>query len=848
MPSGRGRTPAGPVRTVSEAGATLDAMPPADPLAALLAGGRRADRLVHLERLPAREATTAPWPDWADAGLVQGYRALGIDAPWLHQVEAAHALWGGRHVVLATSTGSGKSLAAWLPAITAVRDAGRSSRHRISALTRRPTTLYLSPTKALAADQLAGLHRLLDAAGAREVRAGTCDGDTPLEERDWVREHADLVLTNPDFLHFSLLPGSRRWHRLLRSLRFVVVDECHAYRGVLGAHVSLVLRRLLRLARHHGASPTALLTSATTGSPATTAARMIGVPEDDVTAVTRDTSPAGRRAIALWTPPLAERPTGDGGATGPPESAETPGEADDDAGPRRSSLAETADLLADLVFSGHRTLAFTRARAAAEAVADRARTRIGEVDQELAHRVAAYRGGYLPEERRALERALRVGDLLGLATTNALELGVDISGLDAVLIAGWPGTHASLWQQAGRSGRAGADGLAVLVTSDDPLDSYLARHPDAIFGASVEATTFDPTNPYVLAPHLCAAAAELPLRPDDAATFGLDDDSLLTELAHRGLLRRRPDGWYWNYARPENPSRLTDLRGGGAEPQVQIVERSTGRMLGTVDAVRADATVHPGAVYVHQGRTYLVEQLADDVALVGEEVSLPYRTRAEAAKRIEILGTRRERAGGGVRWGFGVVEITSRVTSFRRLRTPAMETLGVLPLDLPERRLRTTAVWWTLGPAALARSGIGPADLPGALHAAEHAAIGLLPLLATCDRWDIGGLSTALHAQTLEPTVFVYDGVPGGAGFAERGYAAAPTWLAATRDAIAGCGCRDGCPSCVQSPKCGNNNSPLHKAAAIDLLTAVLAGDVADDVADDVAGDPADDTARRPVG
>lgn len=805
-------------------------MPHPDPLAVLLHGGRRADRLAHVERLPARTATTAPWPPWSDPDLVAGYRALGIERPWLHQTEAADALWHGRHVVLATSTGSGKSLAAWLPAITAVRDAARRSGTRISALTRRPTALYLSPTKALAADQADALRRLLDAAGIRDVRAATCDGDTPLEERDWVREHADLVLTNPDFVHFSLLPGHRRWHRVLRSLRVVVVDEVHAYRGVLGAHVALVLRRVLRLARYLGADPVVLLTSATAAAPATTAARMIGVPVDDVTEITRDASPAGRRTIAVWTPPVADAasaatrggPAGD--PPGTPRSA-APAPTDDD-GPRRSALAETADLLADLVCSGYRTLAFTRARAAAEAVADRARANVAEVDPRLAHRVAAYRGGYLPEERRDLERAIRSGDLLALASTNALELGVDISGLDAVLIAGWPGTRASLWQQAGRAGRAGADGLAVLVASDDPLDAYLARHPEAIFGAPLEATAFDPTNPYVLAPHLCAAAAESPLRPDDARLFGLDDDALLSELARRGLLRRRPDGWYWNHARPESPSRLTDLRGSGAESTVQIVERPTGRMLGTVDGPRADAAVHPGAVYVHQGRTYLVEDLADDVALVRPESTLPYATRADTAKRIEILATRRARDADGIRWSFGVVELTSRVTSYRRVRVPTMETLAVVPLDSPERRLRTTAVWWTANASVLAQAGIGPADLPGALHASEHAAIGLLPLLATCDRWDIGGLSTALHAQTLEPTIFVYDGVPGGAGFAERAFAAAPQWLTATRDAIAGCRCQDGCPSCVQSPKCGNNNSPLDKHAAVAFLTACLAAEV----------------------
>lgn len=796
-----------------------------DPLAALLVGRRR-DCVVHVEHVPGRSARTAAWPGWCAPQVVAGYRALGIDEPWVHQVHAADAIWHGRHTVLATGTGSGKSLAAWLPALTAVLAAAGQDQHHIARIARRPTTLYLSPTKALAADQLAALQRLVAATGT-DVRASTCDGDTPMDERDWVRSHADLVLTNPDFLHFSLLRGHRRWDRLLRALRFVVVDECHAYRGVLGAHVALVLRRLLRLARHYGGNPTVLLASATTGSPATTAARMIGVPEDDVTAVTRDDSPAGRRTFVLWEPPMVGSPPP--GAPGQAAAPSTEGvhvELDEaDAGPRRSSLAETADLLADLVAAGVRTLAFTRARTAAEAVSERARGHLDEVDAVLSRRVAAYRGGYLPEERRALEHAIRTGRLLGLATTNALELGIDLSGLDAVLIAGWPGSRASLWQQAGRSGRAGTDGVAVLVASGDPLDGYLVHHPEAIFGAPIEATAFDPQNPYVLGPHLCAAAAELPLRAGDLAAFGLGDESLLEELARRGLLRRRADGWFWNYSRPEDPARLTDLRGGGEAPAVPIVERGTGRVLGTVDAARADATVHAGAVYVHQGRTFLVDELADGVAVARDETPLGYRTRARSTSRVTILRTRQVRDWGDVRWGFGAVEMTSRVTAYNRLRLPTMEPVGTFPLDLPERRLRTTAVWYTLTPATLERAGIGAAELPGALHAAEHAAIGLLPLLATCDRWDIGGLSTALHEQTLLPTVFVHDGYPGGAGFAERGFAAAPAWLATTRDAIAACPCRDGCPGCVQSPKCGNGNSPLNKEAAVRLLSTILAHD-----------------------
>ncbi len=808
----------------------------------LLRGDRERESLVHVEHLPARPPVTAAWPAWADPALVAGYRARGVKTPWSHQVQAAEHAWAGRHVVIATSTGSGKSLPAWLTAVSAIR--GQVATGRLSDLARRPTTLYLSPTKALAADQLHGLHTLLEASGIRDVRATTVDGDTGMEERDWARDHADIVLSNPDFLHYSMLPGHRRWQRLLRGLRFVVVDECHAYRGVMGAHVSLVLRRLLRLAAHYGANPTAVLASATTSDPDVTAARLLGVGADDVAAVVDDGSPAGRRTVALWQPPVAD-------GVEQPSDDEAPPSGTPDA-PRRSTLSEVSDLLTDLVKARRRTLAFVRSRLGAEVIADHTRTALrsaeqqwhpprkdGELDTSVAgiddgdddgdgdtpavssRSVAAYRGGYLPEERRELERALRTGELLALASTNALELGVDISGLDVVLIAGWPGTRTSLWQQVGRAGRAGAEGLAVLVASDDPLDSYLLRHPDAIFGAPVEATAFDPTNPYVLAPHLCAAAGELPIQPADLPRFGLADGALLDELVARGLLRRRGHGWFWNYDRPETPSSLTDLRGGG-DAVVQVVEEGTGAMVGTVDGARADGTVHDGAIYTHQGRTFRVTSYDDDVALVVADRP-PYRTRARSERHVRILGVADRMAWGPITWHTGSIEVTSRVVGYDRRRLPGLDLIGSYPLDLPERVLRTTAVWWTVEADVLADAGVGVEDVPGALHAAEHASIGLLPLIATCDRWDIGGLSTAVHPDTFMPTVFVYDGYPGGAGFAERGYAAAPAWVRATRGAVRSCPCADGCPSCVQSPKCGNGNNPLSKPGArriLDLLHA----------------------------
>jgi DEAD/DEAH box helicase domain-containing protein len=761
---------------------------PSGLLEALVGPPGRDTRVTHVRRTDARPGLEVDWPDWVPSPLVEQLCAGGVARPWAHQVAAARAAHEGRHVVLSTGTASGKSLAYLLPALSDVL----ADDHPRGA-----SVLYLAPTKALASDQLRAL-RTLDLPG---VRPATLDGDTPPEERDWVRAHARYVLTNPDMLHRSLLPSHGRWSRLWRSVRYVVVDECHTYRGVFGSHVAQVLRRLRRVCARYGAQPVFVLTSATVSDPAQAAGRLLGVPVEEVT---RDASPRPATTWALWEPPLTDL------------------RGEQDAPVRRTATAETADLLTDLVTTGARSLAFVRSRRGAESVAMSARRLLAEVDPALPETVAAYRGGYLPEERRALERALHTGDLRGVATTTALELGLDVAGLDAVLLAGYPGTRASLWQQAGRAGRAGREALAVLVARDDPLDTYLVHHPEALFDAPVETTVLDPDNPYVLAPHLCAAAAESPLREDDLATFGPTARTLVDTLTARGLLRRRPAGWFWT--RRERPADEVDIRGVGGSP-VRIVEAGTGRVLGSVDADAAHTTVHRGAVYVHQGATYLVSELdlEESVALVARD-DPDYTTSARDRTSIRVVGTSRTVPWGEASLTFGSVEVTRQVVGFLRRRLVTGEVLGEEPLDLPARHLRTRAVWWTVPDAELERAGLVPADVPGAAHAAEHAAIGLLPLFATCDRWDVGGVSTARHEDTGCATVFVYDGHPGGAGFAERGFEVAPRWLGATREAVAACACESGCPSCVQSPKCGNGNSPLDKTGALRLLDALVRG------------------------
>lgn len=744
----------------------------------------------HVEHQPERAARHLPWPEWVPDAVRDAISAHGVERPWTHQVTGARAAWEGTHVVVATGTASGKSLAYQLPVLSLLHDEPRA------------TALYLSPTKALGADQLRAITDL----GLTGIRPAPYDGDTPTPERDWARAHARWIFTNPDMLHHGVLPQHSRWARFFRRLRYVVVDECHSYRGVFGSHVAVLLRRLRRIAWHYGADPVFVLASATVADPADLGQRLTGA---ECSAVSDDGSPRGARTVALWEPPLMDEITGENGAP-----------------VRRSAGAETARITADLAIEKARTLAFIRSRRGVEIAALQAQRTLSEVAPELGDTIAAYRGGYLPEERRELEQRLMSGELLAVATTNALELGVDIAGLDAVVIAGYPGTLASFWQQAGRAGRDGLEALVVFVAQDDPLDTYLVHHPHAVLERPVEATVLDPTNPYVLEPHLACAAAELPLTEQSLDAFGTEPALAAVErLTENGTLRRRPHGWYWT-AR-DRPHATVPLRGSSAE-QVAVVEGDSGRMLGTVDPESAHGAVHPGAVYLHRGESFVVDELDLDAGLALVHAENPdWTTSPRDETDISIIRTFEQRTvADGVTVNLGEVRVTSRVVGYLR-RLPSGEILDQVPLDLPTRTLVTRAVWYTvrddlLSGSAPGGAGLDPARIPGALHAAEHAAIGLLPLFATCDRWDIGGVSTAVHGDTGEATVFVHDGHPGGAGFADRGYAAVFPWLVATREAIASCECPAGCPSCVQSPKCGNGNEPLDKAGAVAVLDVVV--------------------------
>ncbi len=738
------------------------------------------EHTAHVHHRDARPGRTADWPDWVSDPVRAALARSGVERLWVHQATAAEAAFAGRHVALATGTASGKSLAYLLPVLAAGVD-GRlgAPRREPSALrlASRPTALYLAPTKALAHDQL----RVCRGLGLEGWRPATLDGDSTAEERRYARDFAHYVLTNPDMLHFSVLPNHARHARLLGSLTHVVVDEAHRYKGVFGAHVSAVLRRLRRLCHHYGADPAFVLASATMQQPDAVASTLIGA--DDVLAVTDDASPQSGLDVVLW------RPT-----------------------PRLTDSA--ASLLARLAEQGQ-TLAFTTSRLQAELIALRAK--------ELSNSpgsLAAYRGGYLPTDRRSLEAALSDGRLRGVACTNALELGVDIAGLDAVVTVGFPGTLAALWQQVGRAGRAGQPAVAVLAAREDPLDAYLVDHPELLFDRPVERTVVHADNPYVLGPHLAAAAQELPLTEADVHWFGAQTVPLADRLVAGGALRRRARGWYWTH--PSRAVDSIDLRSAQGR-SVEVIDVDTGRVVGQVDPAAADRTLHPDAVYVHQGETWVVESLDfDERVALARRAEPGYYTQPQSAAGVRVVRTERSRPLGLGVVHVGSVELSGQVIGYLRRDAETGDVWDSTPLDLPERRMVTQATWWTLADDVIERLGVDARALPGAVHGAEHTAIGLLPALVPCDRWDVGGLSTVLHPDTGMATVFVHDGLPGGAGFARAGFDAAELWWAATLDRLRTCPCDAGCPSCVVSPKCGSGNNPLDKAGAAALVGALI--------------------------
>jgi DEAD/DEAH box helicase domain-containing protein len=730
------------------------------------------EELAHVAVEPPRAGRAEPFPDDLDPRVASALVAQGITALYRHQAEAWAALRAGGNAIVTTSTASGKSLAFNLPVL--------------DLLVREPKSraLYLYPTKALAQDQA----RALAALGLKGVKPAIYDGDTEADRRWQIRKWANVVLTNPDMLHVGVLPHHDRWGDVLANLRYVVVDEAHVYRGVFGSHVANVLRRLRRLARVYGSEPQVVLASATIANPPQLAESLLGEP---AAVIDSDAAPATERTIALWNPELI----------------------DPELGLRASPLGDASRLYAGFVSRGLRTICFAKSRKAVELIHRFASDRL---DDDTAGRIAPYRAGYTPTQRREIEQRLTAGELLGVTATDALELGIDIGTLDCAISVGFPGTVSSLRQQWGRAGRR-SPGLAVLIASEDALDQYFMREPETLLARTVEAAILDHANPRVLDGHVLSAAFEGPIDAADAETLGPE---ALERAAALPELKRTDAGFVW--AGKDYPAARVLLRSGELD-SFTVVDEETGAVLGIVERSRAYSTVHDGAVYLHLGEQHLVKRLDVDArtALVAR-ANVDWYTQAKKETDTAIVEPLRTERRLGLELTFGRVSVTEQVVAYQRKSISGGDTLETIQLDLPETSFETEAIWFSPSPEQL----VGLEEMPkllSSLHAAEHSLIALLPLWAMCDRWDIGGLSTNIHRQTGLPTIFVYDGHAGGVGITERGFERFEGWVEDTAKMLAGCPCADGCPSCVQSPKCGNLNDYLDKAGALALLRRVLA-------------------------
>jgi DEAD/DEAH box helicase domain-containing protein len=723
------------------------------------------EEIAYVGSEPAREARLAPLPDELHPRVREALAAQGIEELYTHQRAAWDAAARGEHVVVTTGTASGKTLAFNLPVLDAIAQEPKTR------------ALYLYPTKALAQDQL----RSLSGFRLPKLRAAIYDGDTETERRWQIRRWANLVLTNPDMLHVGVLPHHDRWGDVLSNLRYVIVDEAHVYRGVFGSHVANVLRRLRRLAAIYGAEPQFLLASATIANPGELVERLLGV---RATVVGEDGAPRAERTIVLWNPPLT----------------------DEELGLRASPLGEGSRVLGELVSRGLRTLLFAKSRKAAELIHRFAADRLGD-----ASRLSPYRAGYTPAQRREIEQRLSAGELLGVSATNALELGIDVGLLDAVVSVGFPGTVSSLRQQWGRAGRRG-HGLAALVASEDALDQYFMREPQALLGRRVEAAILDHENHRVLDGHVRSAAFEGPLDDGDRAILG---DVALERAAELPELKKTDAGFVW--AGRDYPAARVALRSTGMDA-FTVVDRSTGSVLGLVERERAYSTVHEGAIYLHLGEQFRVASLDHEArAALVEPFSGDYYTQAKKETMTAIDEARRVEWRCGLELSFGSVVVTEQVVAYQKKSIHDQAAFDLVQLDLPQTEFETEAIWFVPQPW-MTEDLDSERRLLGSLHAAEHSLIALLPLWAMCDRWDIGGLSTNVHFQTGAPTIFVYDGHPGGVGITERGFDAFEGWVEDTAQMLRGCPCLLGCPSCVQSPKCGNLNEPLDKAGALAVL------------------------------
>jgi len=720
------------------------------------------NELVHVERLPEREARWGDLERPLPAALGEALAAQAIERLYAHQARAVDLARSGSHVVIATGTASGKSLAYHLPILERLQ------------LEPDAVALYLFPTKALAQDQLRGLTRFAEASPALRQRlvAGTYDGDTPGQTRRRFREQANAILTNPDMLHQGILPYHSRWSRVFSNLRYVVVDEVHTYRGIFGSHVANVLRRLRRITRHYGSDPRFLLSSATIRNPGELAELLVG---ERVEVVDDDGAPRGPRLFAFWNP---ARPRTEGGA-------------------RPSASAEAERILVTLMRRGVQSIAFTRSRVAAELIYRYAREALERDRDGLAERLSPYRGGYLPEERRAIERRLFEGELRGVISTNALELGIDVGSLDAAILVGFPNTIASTWQQAGRAGRQRDPALAVVVAYDDPIDQYLMRHPEYFFRQSPESAVLDPENAYVLASQLACAAYELPLTREDEALFGPRAPRIAELLEEEGSMKSLDGIRYWSSS--DYPSGKVSLRTISDDTYTILDTNRQNAVLATVDSISAPELVYPEAIYLHEGDTYFVREL--DLTLKTayvERREVDYYTQPVLDTRLKLLDTRETKRWGETEIGLGSADVSWATVAMKKIRFRSLDAIGYHPLDLPRQNLETMAVW--LRPeegvrAAVRFAGLNPHE---ALSGLRNLLITLLPLHVMCDRPDLGGIVNSSNLG--DPAIFLYDRYPGGLGYAERGYGLFPELMRAALRMVEECPCEAGCPSCVGLP------------------------------------------------
>lgn len=736
-----------------------------------------AGQMIHVEEIPARRARYGELSEPLPGPVLDALQAMGVGRLYSHQTEAIEHVRGSEHTVVVTGTASGKTLCYNLPVL--------------ERLLKRPEAkaLYLFPTKALAQDQLRGLTRLAGSQQelAKLVRCGTYDGDTPASTRRRLRREANVILSNPDMLHQGILPYHSRWGTFFSDLDFVVVDEVHTYRGIFGSNVSNVLRRLNRICRHYGSEPTFVSCSATIANPKELAERLIGMP---VALVDRDGAPRGPKRFVLWNPPLHGMESD--GAAGTQEKA-----SGQPALARASSNEEAHRLLVGLLRQGVQTIGFARTRVVAELLFRYTAETLEKLDPRLAETVRPYRAGYLPEERREIERQLFSGELRGVTSTNALELGIDVGGLDACVIVGYPGTIASTWQQAGRAGRGTDEALVILVAYDEPLDQYLMLRPEYLFGRSPEHGVVDPENPYLLAGHLRCAAFELPLRREDAEQFGEQALQIVQILEDLGQLNRIDDAWYWGTT--EYPAAEVALRTQSDDTYAIMDVSNDNHVIGTVDSISAPETVYPGGVYLHEGDTYLVRRLDLEArAAYVERESVDYYTQAvlDSSIRPGEARAQKEWQHGPLRLGDATV--TWRTTAFKKIKFYTQESIGYSRLDLPPQHLETEACWYSPPEEALAEvSRRGLKAIEG-LVGVRNVAVNLLPLLAMCDRMDVGGLVDS--SQLGWPTLFLYDRYPGGLGFAEKAYQLFEELIEQCLGTIERCPCEEGCPSCVGLP------------------------------------------------